>query len=290
MPQPKQKLSQENHSRAVLGESLVYPVLSRRSGGLSVGINLFPDRKTCSFDCPYCEVFPFESPETRDPAALLQKLERDVDDFLGRIYPDSFAPEPLRDLCISGNGEPTLSPCLEPCLALLESARKRHPEILAATPTVIITNSTGFLNSATRELLSRFASLGRLDIWAKLDAGSPGVFRLMSGSGFRLDEVLAGLLAFSQKTPVIIQSMLCSVGDFSPGRAEIEARAALLGEFAGRGALIREVHLYTLSREACHPGVRPVCDAELLEAARILSRALPSGVPVKTFGPHGLLV
>ncbi len=37
---------------------LVYPVVSRRSGGLSLGVNLFPEAKLCSFDCPYCEVFP----------------------------------------------------------------------------------------------------------------------------------------------------------------------------------------------------------------------------------------
>ena len=42
---------------------LIYPVVSRRSGGLSLGVDLFPDRKTCNFDCPYCEIFPFDAPE-----------------------------------------------------------------------------------------------------------------------------------------------------------------------------------------------------------------------------------
>jgi hypothetical protein len=33
----------------------VYPVISRRAGGLSIGVNLNPD-KVCNFDCPYCQV------------------------------------------------------------------------------------------------------------------------------------------------------------------------------------------------------------------------------------------
>jgi histidinol dehydrogenase len=49
----------ENHREREKG-IIVYPVYSRRSGGLSVGINLFPDKKQCPFDCPYCEVFRFQ--------------------------------------------------------------------------------------------------------------------------------------------------------------------------------------------------------------------------------------
>jgi len=33
----------------------VYPVISRRSQGVSIGINLNID-KACNFDCPYCQV------------------------------------------------------------------------------------------------------------------------------------------------------------------------------------------------------------------------------------------
>ena len=43
------------HDRAAIGRRFVYVVRSRRSGGLSVGINLDP-QQTCNFDCVYCEV------------------------------------------------------------------------------------------------------------------------------------------------------------------------------------------------------------------------------------------
>src|SRR3954452_10674223 len=38
-----------------LGNRFVYAVISQRAHGLSIGVNLNPD-KGCNFDCPYCEV------------------------------------------------------------------------------------------------------------------------------------------------------------------------------------------------------------------------------------------
>ena len=52
------------HARTYQQNRFVYPVLSRRSGGLSLGINLNPD-KVCNFDCIYCQVDRVEQSETR---------------------------------------------------------------------------------------------------------------------------------------------------------------------------------------------------------------------------------
>src|SRR5947208_956480 len=41
------------HSRSWRENRYVYPVISRRSKGLSIGVNLNPD-KVCNFDCVYC--------------------------------------------------------------------------------------------------------------------------------------------------------------------------------------------------------------------------------------------
>src|SRR5271154_6782616 len=43
------------HERTFEQFRFVYPVLSRRSRGISVGVNLNPD-KICNFDCIYCQV------------------------------------------------------------------------------------------------------------------------------------------------------------------------------------------------------------------------------------------
>ncbi|GIS62123.1 MAG: hypothetical protein CM1200mP2_43480 [Planctomycetaceae bacterium] len=53
-----------HHPRTFHDNRFVYPVLSRRSHGLSVGINLNPD-KICNFDCIYCQVDRTSQAETR---------------------------------------------------------------------------------------------------------------------------------------------------------------------------------------------------------------------------------
>src|SRR6266576_5683657 len=64
------------HPRRFEENRFVYPVLSRRSEGISVGVNLNPD-KVCNFDCIYCQVDRTSQSETRFVATrqLLQELE-----------------------------------------------------------------------------------------------------------------------------------------------------------------------------------------------------------------------
>jgi sulfatase maturation enzyme AslB (radical SAM superfamily) len=59
-----------SHSRAWRGCQYVYPVISRRSAGLSIGINLSLDR-ICNFNCVYCQV------DRRSPARAFA-IERAV--------------------------------------------------------------------------------------------------------------------------------------------------------------------------------------------------------------------
>src|SRR5579862_9733163 len=63
------------HPRVWQGNRYVYPVVSRRSKGISIGVNLNPD-KVCNFDCIYCSVDRTVAPVTRsvDLALLRQEL------------------------------------------------------------------------------------------------------------------------------------------------------------------------------------------------------------------------
>ncbi|MEC8303489.1 MAG: radical SAM protein, partial [Planctomycetota bacterium] len=69
-----QRLFQQ-HSRNFEQNRFVYPVISRRSGGVSIGVNLNPD-KVCNFDCIYCQVDRTRQSETRfvETDALLTEL------------------------------------------------------------------------------------------------------------------------------------------------------------------------------------------------------------------------
>src|SRR5262249_2340725 len=104
-----------DHARLFERNRFVYPVLSRRSGGISIGVNLNPD-KICNFDCIYCQVDRRSHSETRfvETDALITELRSTLELVLsGRIFETlKFHDVPprlrrLNDIAFSGDGEPT---------------------------------------------------------------------------------------------------------------------------------------------------------------------------------------
>src|ERR1700677_2399390 len=63
--------------RDFLGNRFVYVVISPRARGLSIGINMNPD-KFCNFDCVYCEVNRDVPPDERelDVCVMATELEK----------------------------------------------------------------------------------------------------------------------------------------------------------------------------------------------------------------------
>src|SRR6185436_14944067 len=107
-----------DHSRSWRANLYVYPVISRRSAGLSIGVNLNPD-KACNFDCVYCQVDRTVPPTVRDvdPQRLREELELTVRAAVsGELFADPhFQDVPptyrrINDIAFSGDGEPTTSP------------------------------------------------------------------------------------------------------------------------------------------------------------------------------------
>ena len=264
---------------------ILYPVLSRRSGGLSLGVNLFPDAKRCSFDCPYCEVFPFEGERPFDITDLVAALDAFAGDWTDELGP-------VRDISLSGNGEPTLSPFLEAALDACASARRAFPIALGAARLVVITNSTGFTRPAARDILERYAREEGLEIWAKLDAGGEARFRAMSGTTLDFGAIVGGICAFAARAPIVIQTMLCELDGKAPSEADLDDYSRLLSGIVAAGSRITQVHLYTQARPAPLGRTGALGNADLLAAAaRIASALRPAapGLAVRVFGQAGEL-
>lgn len=282
-----------NHDRGETRDALVYPVFSRRSRGLSVGINLFPDRKLCNFDCPYCEVIPPDAGVVQGHCAQpfdLAHLEADLETFFARDYPADWAPEPVRDLCISGNGEPTLSPHLHAALELCAKMRRRY-DPARNSDIVVITNATGFLKHACAAMLHDFASREKLTLWVKLDSGSQEGFSACSRSAFDIERILDGIARFGSKTPIVIQTMVCAFGGIEPTETDAQACARRLDWLLDEGARIDAIHLYTLARTPTADFVSALDDARLLAyAARVRAFLRHSKAPtITSFGSRGAL-
>jgi len=268
------------HGRGPTQSSLVYPVLSRRSGGLSLGINLFPDRKRCGFDCPYCEVGPFEGGAPYSAG----RLETELEDFFTLGYTAGWAPRPLRDICFSGNGEPTLSPDLWEALELCAASRRRHADIAGSAPTVIITNSTGFLDAGISRRLAAFAAKEPLKIWAKLDAGSQERFEAMSGSGFQIGDIVSAIGGFARSTPLVIQTMVCGLGGSKPDDSEALAYASRVNAMLKDGAMIEAIHVYTVARVPRAAWASPLTEGEILGFMGRVASALDRPLPISGYG------
>src|SRR4051812_39655148 len=138
------------HSRAWQANRYVYPVISRRSHGLSIGVNLNPD-KICNFDCIYCCVDRTEMPGKMDVdlGMLQEELDHMVDlAATGEIWKlppfDQTAPalRRINDIAFSGDGEPTSYAKFQEACALAAESLQRHA--LSDVKLVVITNATLF--------------------------------------------------------------------------------------------------------------------------------------------------
>lgn len=271
--------------------AIIYPVMARRSRGLSVGINLYPDRKVCSFDCPYCEVFPFET----NLRFSLEAMERGLRN-LASSGDRSFTADSVKDLSFSGNGEPTLHPDFVSALDLAARLRK---ELFPTAKLVLITNGTGLLDpnlAAALEKAARGEKAGfcepgqNLEVWLKIDAGTEDWYRSINRSAIPFDALKQAIGDFSRRAPYIIQSMICKIEGKTPPEEEVAAweagiRGLVTASTEDPGAGPRAVQLYGKARPAAEdPLAEPVTEAYLLERSRSLRKALePYQVPIEVY-------
>jgi histidinol dehydrogenase len=271
----------EDHRADREAGAIVYPVYSRRSNGLSIGVNLFPDRKICSFDCPYCEVFPFGT----DIRFSLQAMERGLRSAIAGAASEEMG---VKDICFSGNGEPTLSPDLA---AALEAASRLRDELASEAALVVITNGSMLGDPAVAGLLRRAcATRGEggfdLDLWVKLDAGSRSWYDAIDRGSPPFDTLIEGIEGFVASSRVTIQTMLCAVAGSPPPEEEEKAWLALALRLARTGN-VRRFQLYGKARPAPRDPGAEALDVEYLEKrAAALRSALGGGeleVPVQVF-------
>jgi wyosine [tRNA(Phe)-imidazoG37] synthetase (radical SAM superfamily) len=276
-----------SHPRDLGGTTYVYAVLSRRSGGISIGVNLNPDKR-CNFDCVYCQV---DRRAVPPPMAVdLETLADELTGVLTAAKDGSLAAHPrfrdlpevlreVRDVALSGDGEPTTAPQFDRIV-------DRVLDVLAATgweglPVVLITNASGLDRPAVRAGVDRIVAAGG-DVWAKLDAGTEGYFTKVCGTQVPYAKVLANLGETARRHPITLQTCLLAMDGGGPPEAEIAAYVDRVREIVDGGGRLRGVQLYTVARPPAQSHVTPLA-AEALEGVAERLRAAVPGVPVGVF-------
>jgi wyosine [tRNA(Phe)-imidazoG37] synthetase (radical SAM superfamily) len=274
------------HERRWKDNRYVYPVISRRSRGISIGINLNPG-KECNFHCIYCQVDrgTDTSPRTVDPDRLSTELDailnEERDGSLYEIAPFSLLPSckrGVRDIAFSGNGEPTASSCFGEAVRIAVQAR-RYFELNDAK-IVLITNASHLDEPSVRKALAVLDESNG-EIWAKLDAGTEEYFRKVNRSGIPLDNILGNILRTASVRPIIIQSLWLRLQDAAPPSAEIEAYCNRLNDLISSGGRLKSLQLYTIARNTPEPSVSVLSDRELDRIADFVRERVR--VPVEVF-------
>ena len=266
-----------DHARLFERNRFIYPVLSRRSGGISIGVNLNPD-KVCNFDCIYCQVDRRSQSETRfvETEALLAELRATLELVAsGAIYEsDKFrdVPPPLRrlnDIAFSGDGEPTtyknFDELMESCAAVKRQFELRHSSFVtrhSSLKMVLITNASMFHRPHVQrglEILDR----NNGEIWAKLEAGSEEYYRLIERTPIPFRQILDNITAAARVRPLVIQALFMRVAGEPPSPAELDAFCDRLNEITAAGGKLKLVQVYTVARRPAESFVAPLADEEV---------------------------
>ncbi len=240
-------------SRNFLGNHFVYFVLSQRAGGLSIGINMNPDKR-CNFDCAYCEVDrSHRGASSRVNISILttelqNALQMARDGRLGELgYSQTNSGLLLfKEVALSGDGEPTLCPNFRQIIESVVCLRSRHH--LPFFKIVLITNASG-LHLPGVEVGVDLLTPGD-EVWAKLDAGTQACMEVVNSPEVSLETVLANILELGRRRPVIIQSLFPLIHGGEPPDDEIAAYAQRLLELKDAGAQIPLVQIYSAHRPA----------------------------------------
>lgn len=279
-----------SHSRDWRDNLFVYPVISRRSRGLSIGVNLNPDA-ACNFDCVYCQVDRTRPPRVRDvdPLILREELVAMIDEAVSkRLFEDQAfhdVPSPLRrinDIAFSGDGEPTTCPVFAECVQIAADARRA--QALDDVKLVLITDACYLTRPAVVEGL-RILDDNHGEIWAKLDAGTEEYYRLVNRPNHPLRHVMDNIIAAARVRPVVIQSLFMRVRGQPPGDTEIAAFCGRISEIKAAGGGIKLVQVYTVSRPPAEGFVEPLADGDVDRIADLVQSRC--GVPAEAFHSSG---
>ncbi|NLE39823.1 MAG: radical SAM protein [Pirellulaceae bacterium] len=258
----------EVHPRTFERQTYVYPVLSRRARGISIGVNLSP-AKNCDFNCVYCQVDRSESGEFEriDLGRLADELDATVDQAAsGRLFESArFNQTPpalrrLNDIALSGDGEPTLSPDFEAAVEVCAEVRRRHA--LDEMKLVLITNAAGFHREPVRRALA-VLDRNHGEIWAKLDAGTEACYRRVNRSAVPFDRILANLAEAASVRPIVIQTLFARLDGAPPSNEELAAYCGRLRQIVAAGGRIQGVQVHTLARRPAETWVAALSGNEL---------------------------
>lgn len=250
MLRPMSGLTVTDHDRDASGMAYVYPVVSRRAQGVSVGINLNPNN-ACNWRCVYCQVPNLV--RGRAPKIDLGQLADELSSLLSDIVHGDFmqdnVPEDYRrlnDIALSGNGEPTTAKELVEVIEVIDEAMGTFG-LRDRIKLVMISNGSMVAQPHVQEALRKMSKLGG-EVWFKLDRATPAGISSTNSVRMAPSDHLERLGTVAGLIPTYVQTCMFATDGAPPEDQEVEAYLAALGRLVAQGTPLKGVLLYGLAR------------------------------------------
>jgi wyosine [tRNA(Phe)-imidazoG37] synthetase (radical SAM superfamily) len=210
-------------------------------------VDLIP-RKTCPYNCIYCEVGPTTHPTLKRFHYQAQAIIRELAEYLGR------SERRVDFITLTGSGEPTLNLDLGRIIGEIKS--------MTATPVAVLTNGALlYLPEVRRELAAADVVL------PSLDAAREETFQLINRplAGFSLAQLMTGLTAFRREYRGQLWLEVLLLKGVNDAEAELTALRRVLAELAPN-----KVQLNTSVRPVTEDWARALTPEEMEAAAAFL--------------------
>ena len=272
-----------DHSRESAGLRYVYPVISRRAGGVSIGINLNTNN-ACNWRCIYCQV-----PDLKlgtAPPVDMALLEKELRNFLHELLHGDFMQKrvpsearKINDIALSGNGEPTSAAEFEQVILLIgrlqqELALPQHIKL------VLITNGSLVHRPYVQQGLGQM-SLFRGEVWFKLDRASVAGMQAVNNTQISMDTVRKNLSTTISLCSTWLQTCWFALDGLAPRKQDEDDYLDLLGDLLEQSVRPHGVLLYTLARPSFQPEAPRLTALSLPQMEAFAGRIRELGVEVK---------
>lgn len=243
----------EDHNRDVTGMTYIYPVVSRRAGGVSVGINLNINN-ACNWRCIYCQVpnlsrgGPAPIQITQLKQELLSMMQALLQgDFMQRYVAES--DRRIMDIAFSGNGEPTTCKQFGEVLDIVAEVMQTYDLIQQDVKVRLITNGSQMDKAEVQGWITQLAKING-EVWFKLDAGNRAGFARINDIQMTPEAHIKRLKTCAALCPTLVQTCMFALDGIAPSEADIADYLALIKQV---GTEIKGVHLYSVARPSYQP-------------------------------------
>ena len=250
---PNDYLVPEDHNRDVTGMTYIYPVVSRRAQGVSVGINLNVNN-ACNWRCIYCQVpnLTRGGPPAIELAQLKQELNSMMQALLHGDFMQRYVAETdrrLMDIAFSGNGEPTTCKQFGEVLDIVAEVMQQYDLIQQDVKVRLITNGSQMDKVEVQAWMKKLAQING-EVWFKIDAGNRAGFARINDIQMTPEAHIKRLKTCAALCPTLVQTCMFALDGIAPSEADIADYLALIKQVSSE---IKGVHLYSAARPSYQP-------------------------------------